>query len=135
MKKLQFLAFIGLSSVFFAQGCKKDDTEVIEPDKPSVAFEGSPDVKYAGTWKSEVGDATYTIDKSGSYKLDQTIQVSKQKPIESHLTGNWAIKGGNMLFKDQAGNVAAYSVELSGDKLTLTSTGSLKSKTVMNRKP
>lgn len=115
-------------------GCKKDDSEELTDTTPKVMFEGKPDSKFVGVWKTEDGISVYNLDKSGSYKMDSKIPT-RGKPILSHLTGNWTVNGDRMLFKDQSGNVAGYGFALKGDKLTLTSTGSLKAKTVMDRKP
>ena len=115
-------------------GCQKEADDV-DKEKPPVAFEGSPDAKYAGTWKTEDGVSTYILDGAGTYKLSSKIQIKGQEPMTSHLTGQWAINGDKMLFKDQSANVAAYAFEFQGNKLTLTSTGSLKAKTIMDRQP
>lgn len=77
----------------------------------------------------------YQLDPAGTYKLKSTIKVAKQNPIHSNLAGDWTVDGDRILFRDQSGNVAAYSYALSGDKLMLTTTGSLKGKTVMDRVP
>ena len=116
-------------------GCKHDEEEITDTAPTKVAFDGAPDPKLAGTWKTEGTVATYTLDAAGTYKLDQKIQVSKQKPIDSHLTGSWGVKGDQMLFKDQSGNVAGYGYKLDGTKLTLVANGTLKSKIVMDKQP
>jgi len=115
-------------------GCKPKDEEILGDDTPKIAFEGAPDAKYAGTWKTEDGISVYELESSGGYKQASHVPIPKGKPVDSHQTGNWAVKGDRMLFKDQAGNVAAYSYALAGDKLTLTTLGSMKAKTVMDRK-
>jgi hypothetical protein len=134
LKRAFALILFSCTLVPLLAGCHHDDVEVIEPDKPALTFEGAPDLKFAGAWKT-TSNSKYNLDKSGSYTLDETIHVRGNKPIDSHLTGQWAVKGDRILFKDQAGNVAQYAYAFDGTKLTLTSTGSLKSKTIMIRQP
>jgi len=116
-------------------GCSHPDSDELDTTVKKIAFEGAPDPKFAGTWKTEDGVSTYTIKADGSYELASKIQVAKQKPIDSHLTGNWAVKADQMLFKDQSGNVSGYTFALEGTKLTLVSNGTLKAKTVMDKQP
>jgi hypothetical protein len=128
---LVYIYVLGLFVLPIA-GCH-DDVEVIEPETASRAFEGSPDPKFAGVWKTENGVSVYNIAKGGTYQLESKIRVQGKKPFLSHLTGQWAVKGDKMLFKDQSGMVSSYRCSLEGNKLTLTTGGSLKAKTVMDR--
>lgn len=123
---------IGLTFACF--GCKTPEPEV-EVEQPKLAFEGAPDPKYAGTWKTDDGISTYVLEAAGTYKLSSKVQIQGQKPMFSNLKGNWCIDGDRMLFRDQSAQVSGYSYELKANKLTLISTGYLKSKTVMTRQP
>lgn len=134
MNKPLCLALLGCSLAIPMSGCK-DDVETIEPEKPSVVFEGVPDAKFEGTWKTEDGVSTYNIVKDGTYKLESKFKVHGPNPMISHLTGQWAVKGDKMLFKDQSNNVSAYLFDLQGSKLTLTTVGVMKGKTIMDRQP
>ncbi|MDR3692906.1 MAG: hypothetical protein P4L46_26235 [Fimbriimonas sp.] len=131
-KTLGFLLVAGLLAIPLV-GCHKDDVEVIEPEAAPKVFDGVPDAKYAGTWKTENGQSTYWLAADGTYKLQTKIQVSHQKPFLSHLTGRWGAKNDKMEFRDESGNVSTFGFEVQGEKMTLTSLGSLKSKTVMDR--
>ena len=115
-------------------GCHEEG-ESVETPVASKVFDGTPDAKFEGTWKTEDGMSTYQLNKNGTYLLDSKIKVAGNKPINSHLKGMWGIKGSMMEFKDQASNVASYGFELQGNKLTLTSSGVAKAKTIMDRQP
>ncbi len=124
----------GLTALLLVlNGCKNDDVETIEPDKPSQAFNGKPEERFCGKWKTEDGVCAYNLESSGSYKLETLVRVQGQKPMLAKSTGLWGLADAKMQFKDQAGNVATYSFDLNPNKLILTSLGSLKSKTIMDR--
>ena len=117
----------------FVVGCGPKDEEITSTTANTVAFEGPPDAKYAGTWKSSNGVSTYIFVADGTYKMDSMIVVRGQKPFPSHAEGQWKVSGDRMLMKDKAGNVVPYALEFKNDELKLTLTGSLKNETVLRR--
>ena len=117
-----------------AVGCSKnEDEELPMPVATNVSFDGAPEEKYAGTWKTADGISTYFIDKSGTYKADSVIPMKGQAPMKTHIEGEWKASGEQLLFKDAKGNVVPFSCKLDGDTLELSLTGSMKRKIVMKR--
>lgn len=113
--------------------CTSPNDELVPEPRPVTAFEGTPDEKFAATWKTTDGMSTYVLEKDGKYKLDSTIPVRGQSPIRSKTEGEWRIKDGRMLFKDPQGNVVPYALKLEGDTLELSLTGRMKAKTVLKK--
>jgi hypothetical protein len=122
-------------AVIAGLGCSEGDgAESDEPIRQKIAFEGEPQDRFAGTWKSADGVSTYKLNKDGSYELDSKIKVQGRGPIESHLKGEWRVQADRLLFRDQRGDVVPYAYSITGDTLELSLTGRLKSKTVLKRK-
>lgn len=111
-------------------GCNSDE-DGIEPEKPLVAFEGKPEPQYAATWKTQDDRSVYQIGEDGTYKVDTKVTTKGQAPFNSHLEGEWKVNDKLMLFRDKNGAVTPYIIDLKGNTLTLTLTGSMKNKTVM----
>lgn len=114
-------------------GCTSPNDELVPAERPVTAFEGTPDGKFVGTWKSTDGVSTYQLEKDGKYKLDSNIPVRGQSPIQSKSEGEWRVNGDRMIFKDPQGNVVPYSFKLEGETLELSLTGRMKAKTVLKR--
>lgn len=123
--------FLTLVAGLAVAGCQTEQPEA-ESTVPQVAFEGSPDSRFVGTWKTENGNSTYSLQPDGSFRLKSTVSTPGGK-FDTESNGLWRVKNDHMLFKDADGLVSTYRHELAGDKLTLTRTGSMKTKTVLLR--
>ena len=113
-------------------GCPASE-EVEEPAKPAVAFEGQKDPRMVGTWVSPDGRSTYRFDQDGSYNIRAKVTTPGGLQ-ETNVNGKWLVKGDLFLMRNDEGGVVPYDLSLKGSDLTLTSTGSLKSKTVLKKK-
>lgn len=131
---MKMLSGILCFAALLAAGCANDapgDEE--EAPKPPIAFVGETPDEFAGTWKTADGRSTYQLKVGGTYALDSKVSVPGRAPIDSHLEGEWRIKGDTMLFRDGRGDVVPYRFELKGDSLELSLTGRLKNKTKLKR--
>lgn len=126
-----FICLAALSGL----GCASpSDAEEDDAPKPHVVFEGDVPDRFAGTWKTEDGKSTYQLKRDGSYVLDSKVNVPGRVPIDSHLEGEWRVKGERMLFRDGQGDVVPYLFKIEGDALELSLTGRLKNVTKLKRK-
>ncbi len=129
------ISLLGLTFALAITGCtkRKDEDVLDDTDRPKVVFEGTADAKYSGTWKTEDRISVYKLAADGGYVLDSNIPMKGSSPMKTHSIGNWAVNADHLLFKDAQGNVASYLYELKGQRLTLTTSGTLKGKTIMDR--
>ncbi len=132
MKPLTRLLPIALA-VLALFGCDSGVEEVVD-DTPKVAFEGQQDERFVGTWASEDGKSTYTLESDGKYNLKAKISTPGGA-MDTESGGSWAVNGDRFLIKDPAGNVVPYTFELKDGKLTLSLTGSMKTSTVLVKAP
>lgn len=111
-------------------GCAPSDETVEE--KPPVVFQGKMDSRFYGSWKADASGSIYTFNEDGSYKLSGKVKTQGGS-FDNNSSGSWLVDGEKLLIKDQNGNVVPYAVELKGKTLSLSLTGSLKNKTVLNK--
>lgn len=100
------------------------------PERPAVAFEGKPDEKIVGTYKTKDG-TVYVFDKAGSFHFDGVTATPKGQK-KTHGEGDWVVNGDRLLFKD-ANGVVPYNFVQKGRDLTLSLTGKMKNETVFTR--
>lgn len=116
--------------VFISGGCQPTSADVEEPQKPPVAFQGKPDAKFVGTWKTVDKRSVYSFKADGAY----TIKTHVNTPgggMDTQTDGSWLADAEHFLMKDKAGNVVPYNFKVEGNKLSLSLTGSMKRETVM----
>jgi hypothetical protein len=131
LRPLLSVTFLVTCAALSTVGCNKEDLDEVE--KPPLAFEGKPEPKFAATWKTPDGNSTYQFADDGKYILDSLVSVKGQSRMKTHSEGEWKVNGDRMLFRDQSGNVVPYAYEMKDKTLTLTLTGSMKNKTVLNK--
>lgn len=112
-----------LFPLLLAAGCgagavSGDDSEVAEPpEPPALVFEGKPDGRYVGVWRTTDGTSTLDMKAGGALKL-----ITKARTPggghEEEKKGEWRLSKGKLLFQTD-GSVAGYGAEIAGDKLTL----------------
>lgn len=118
---LPFLAVMAMTS---SVGCTRED-EGETAEKPPIPFEGKPDAKFVGFWKQTNRDASYDIKPDGTFDYKGKVSTPGGV-IDTSFSSTWLVNGDRMLLKDQSGNVTQYKHKLEGNKLTLSSTGSMK---------
>lgn len=106
-------------------GCSAEDGSSASADVQPTPFVGRVDERLVGAWKTENGASTYQLEKSGGYRLRAKIKTPGGS-MDTDSAGSWLVDGDLFLMKDAAGNVAKYKMALKGDRLTLSTTGSLK---------
>lgn len=124
------IALTLLAAVAFI-GCAPPAEEApIANDMPK--FEGKPDPRFFGKWKAEGKDSNYDFREDGTF--GHKGKVSYQGNVmENNFEGEWAVKDDLLLIKDPNGAVSDYTLEVEADTITLTSVGSMKTKTVLKR--
>ena len=112
-------------------GCAPKDTdeEITSTEPNSTRFEGKPDAKYAGAYKTVDGLSTYKFGSDGDFTLDGKVK-SPSGVFDQHVKGQWALNGDRILFQYN-GTTVPYAYRLAGNRLTLSLTGSLKKETVL----
>ncbi|HEY0866446.1 MAG TPA: hypothetical protein VGE01_03660 [Fimbriimonas sp.] len=115
--------------VIVSAGCMAPD-DATTAEKPALLFEGLPDSRFVGTWKSDTGNSTYNLKEDGSYHIKSKV-TNRGQTFDTESDGEWRAKEDRLLFKDPQGNVVPYLFKLDGRKLTLTMTGSMKGETVL----
>ncbi len=130
--KASFATLVLALSLALGAGCGPKEEDEETPEKPKVAFEGTSEPKLVATWKTTDGQTTYTLSEDGAYVLKGKASTPKG-PVEYTNNGFWKAANDRVLFKDKDDNVVPYLYELSGKKLTLTMTGSMKNKTVLHK--
>ncbi|HVL38014.1 MAG TPA: hypothetical protein VM328_01360 [Fimbriimonadaceae bacterium] len=113
-------------------GCGSSSDDLVEAEKPPVAFEGKPDERLVGKWQVPADSSTYTFNQDGTYDFVGKVST-RGGSFDNKFTGAWLVKDDRVLFKDAQGNVVPYVFRIEGDRLTLSLTGSLKNETVMVR--
>lgn len=112
-------------------GCASSSDEVAIPnDMPK--FEGKPDAKLVGKWKVEGKDSNYDLQEDGTFSHKGKVSY-QGNVMENNFEGEWAVHNGLFLIKDRNGAVSDYTYEIDADTLTLTSVGTMKTKTVLKR--
>lgn len=129
MKLFKIVALTVIASIL-SFGCAPSDETVEE--KPPVVFQGKADPRFFGSWKADGSGSIYTFNEDGSYKLSGRVKTQGGS-FDNNSAGSWLVDGEKLLIKDQNGNVVPYAVELKGKTLSLSLTGSLKNKTVLNK--
>jgi hypothetical protein len=95
-------------------------------------FEGKPDPRFFGKWKAEGKDSSYEFREDGTFS--HRGKASYQGNVmENNFEGEWAVKDGLLLIRGPNGAVSDYSLEVAPETITLTSVGSLKTKTVLKK--
>jgi len=123
-----------LAFVIVAAGCAPPAEEITTVDSTKVAFEGAPDERFVGAWKSTSSDSTYTMSINGTYQLHSRVKMpGGPGMIDADSKGEWRLKDKQLIFKDGQGNVVPYDYTLEGDTLTFVSTGKMKNKTVLKK--
>jgi len=113
-------------------GCgARDSDALVSSDRPKVAFDGKPDPRFVGTWKTTTG-SLYKFERDGSYTLDGNVKTPGGI-MKNHVVGSWGYKDTTMQFKDANGIVVPYTCSLEGTTLKLTSVGTLKRELVLSR--
>lgn len=120
------LALVGCTSPAEEAG---SDAAVPAP----VEMTGKPDPSLAGKWVTDNGNSTYQLEPNGSYHLDSKVTTNGNS-FMTHSDGTWAVDGNKLFVKGPSGTVAAYTFERKDNQLTLTATGSVPTKTVLNRR-
>lgn len=130
MKNLYLFGFAAMLAS--AAGCQTtaDATESGAPAKPAVAFEGTTDEKYVGTWKTPDGKTTYVLAPDGKFTLKSKVSY-QGRSLDQNVSSEWRAKDGKIIFKDASGNPAEYSAKLEGNKLTLDLTGKMRNAMVL----
>lgn len=129
MKFFYILSIIVLAtSCIF--GCAP--SEEVADEKPPVAFQGKMDSRLLGKWKAEGSGSIYEFKEDGSYHLTGKV-TTQGGTFDNNVVGSWLVDGEKLLIKDKAGNVVPYAIELKNTQLSLSLTGSLKNKTVLNK--
>lgn len=122
---------LGLTLLGCGPGDGSDDDGIPVPDRPPVAFEGTPDPKLAGVYKTNSG-MIYTLDKSGNSEFKGT-KSTPNGPQATSGHGQWAVKGDTIYFKDENG-VVPYLYQQKGKQLILSMSGTkTKHETVFTR--
>lgn len=129
MKLFKFLSLIVLVSACIF-GCAP--SEEVPDEKPPVAFQGKMDSRLLGKWKAEGSGSLYEFKEDGSYQLTGKVKT-QGGTFDNNVVGSWLVDGEKLLIKDKAGNVVPYAIALKGSQLSLSLTGSLKNKTVLNK--
>lgn len=113
-------------------GCSKSDDGDEVKEKPKVAFDGKPDPRFVGRWTAADGTSHYDLKANGSFDYDGVAKTPGGE-IKNKFSANWCVKDSDILFTDRDKNVTPYAFKLEGDKMTMTSKGSLKLVTVLTR--
>ncbi|CAN1553010.1 Domain of unknown function DUF5640 [Fimbriimonadaceae bacterium] len=113
-------------------GCQPSD-DYVEPERKVVSFEGATDDRLVGAWKTADGKGEYNFKADGSFALMSKV-TTPSGAIDSKSNGQWKVKDGQLLIKDQNGNVVPYKLTVAEKSVTLALTGSLKNEVKLNRK-
>lgn len=121
------LAFAGV-----LWGCQSPEEEITSSTATSVPFDGRPDPRFVGDWKSADKSADYLFGADGMYHLNKKV-AARQGNFQIKVDARWCLNkaGDRILMEDAAKNVVPYTYQLEGNKLTLALTGSLKNETVL----
>ena len=115
-------------------GCTPADEVAPTLERPKVAFEGKADEGFVGTWKTVNSRSSFTYEfaKDGKYTLAGKVGT-QAGTFDNKSSGEWLVNGEHLLIKDAQGNIIPYVQKLTGDKLQLTATGSMKNQTNLVR--
>lgn len=113
------VALVSALTALTVGGCRQAD-EGLDPNPPTVAFEGAPLADLVGKWKTP--SSTYTLNDDGTYRLQGQVS-SPGGNVELDSAGEWRVSGDRLLFRDDKGVVSAYTFERDGTVLKLHPTG------------
>jgi len=120
----RFAWLIGVTLLVMAAGCKPAPSETDDtPPKPAaVAFEGTVDPKFVGTWKTAKETSCLDLRKDGSAQI-LSAHPSPRGIVKSTLEGSWLVSGGDLLLRytvpHQTETIVKYPATLSGNKMIL----------------
>ncbi len=116
-------AFLFLSLLIFASGCKKDDSNPVEDNAPAT---------FVGTWKLTSLSATVsgqpltlTPDQAGTQmtivsKQDYTFTMTTIDASGTKVnTGTWSVTGTNLNLKYSDNTSATYAFTVTGTTLSI----------------
>lgn len=128
MSRGVWIATAAFAAAVGTSGCRPlaDSDDATVPTRQSVAFEGSVDPRFAGTWKSRNGYSVLELDKDGALK-SETISFSQKGRSDTKVAGEWRIKGSDLLLRyagpGGGATVIKYTASLAGNKLGLAIAG------------
>ncbi|MCX7801055.1 MAG: hypothetical protein N2109_12040 [Fimbriimonadales bacterium] len=124
------LGIAALALALGMAGCGQRPEEGAEP--ATVTFEGQTDPKIVGEWVKEDGNSKYVFQQDGTYTFSGRVNTPNGQ-LNVNEKGEWRVKDGEMRFKRPDGVVLAYTLELTGDSLKMTTKGSLRNVTSLRR--
>lgn len=105
-------------------GCGETAPEAQSPEPPKVAFEGKPDAKMEGIWKSDKPKMEIHLLAAGEAKvISWTPTPDGEKKIEQ--SGRWGMKESELQFElnvDSATRIETYQASQKEDSLELKRT-------------